>query len=93
MVQKTVRMISLFAAWPHKVEEFKFFLHEVIGPSLKQAGCLHYELQKNISQENEFNFIEEWEGRVTFDQVRRAHLKEGLESLGEFVTVGPGMRR
>lgn len=93
MPARTVRMISLFAALPHKVEEFKTFLSEVIGPSLKQAGCLRYELQKNLSEENEFNFIEEWEGRVTFEQVRRAHLREGLENLGEFVTVGPDMRR
>lgn len=93
MLRNTVNMVSLYAAFPEKVAELQFFLEQVVGPSLKKAGCLSYELRKGLSKNNEFNILEVWEGSVTFERVRLAHLQEGLDVLGEFVAVGPDMRR
>ena len=93
MSRNTVRMIALFTAFPDKIDEFRNFLNQVVGPALKSAGCLAYELQQSLTEANGFHFIEEWNGRITFDHLQRAHLPQGLSALGEFVTVGPDMRR
>lgn len=93
MSRKTVRMIALFKAWSGKEEALKNFLATIIASALKEAGCLACELRQNLSETYHFNFIEDWEGQVTYEYLRKAHVREGLSSLGEFVTVGPDMRR
>jgi len=93
MRRKTVKMISLYKALPGQEEAMKNFLSTTISAALKNAGCLAFEFQQNPSETYQFNFIEEWGAQVTFEHVRNAHLREGLESFGEFVTVGPDMRR
>ncbi len=93
MPRKTVRMISLYKALPGYEEAMKNFLNSTITYALKSAGCLAFEFQQNASESYHFNFIEDWSAQVTFEHVRNAHIREGLEGLGEFVTVGPDMRR
>lgn len=86
-------MISLYKALPGYEEAMKKFLNTTITQALKSAGCLSFAFQQNPSESYQFNFIEDWGAQVTFEHVRNAHVREGLENLGEFVTVGPDMRR
>lgn len=93
MPRKIIKMIALYNAWPGQKEALKNFLNTTISEALKSSGCLAFELQQNVSEKYHFNFIEEWDGQVTYEHLRNAHIREGLESVGEFLTVGPDMRR
>lgn len=93
MPKKTVRVLATYKAELGKVEELRQFLNQSVAPALKRAGCLHHSLQQSSYNSHEFNFTEEWESQVVFKILQNAHLQEGLDNIGEFISVGPDFRR
>lgn len=42
-------------------------LHSLIRDTLTEAGCIRYELNQNIENQNEVTFIEKWYDQKTFE--------------------------
>lgn len=60
MTNQTIRIVARAVALPEKVAALKAVLLELIEPTLKEAGCIKYELLQNQSDPTDFTFIEEW---------------------------------
>ena len=94
MSKETIRVVALFKSKPEKIEALKDFLTKFIEPTLKEDGCLKYELHQNVSDPADFSFIEEWESHATLDQhLTSPHIQAGLPRIGEFLTANPDIRR
>ncbi len=50
-----------------KVEHVKEFLVELVTESLKEKGCLHFQLLQNEENPQEITLIEEWEDQECMD--------------------------
>lgn len=90
----TIRVIALFKAKSGKTEALKTFLSRFIEPTLKEKGCMIYELHQNALDKSDFAFIEEWENEATLDaHLKSAHIQEALPKLPELIEGNPDIRR
>lgn len=55
-----LRLVAEIRARPGKEEELGRLLAELVEPSLKEAGCHHYELWQDQEDPHRFTFIETW---------------------------------
>ncbi|WP_010238795.1 putative quinol monooxygenase [Clostridium arbusti] len=46
-----------------KIDEFINLAKELVKKSVKESGCISYNLYQNINYENMFTVIEEWESK------------------------------
>lgn len=61
MAEERVHLVVSMVAHADKVDEFiRRFTHEVIAPTLKEAGCLRYQLLQDREDPAKFALIEEW---------------------------------
>lgn len=94
MSKRTVRVIALFKAKVGKAEALKTFLTKFIEPTLKEKGCIQYELHTNTSDVHDLAFIEEWESHETLDaHLKSAHIQNALPQLPDLVAASPDIRR
>ncbi|MGZ2370632.1 putative quinol monooxygenase [Ancylomarina sp. YFZ004] len=59
--------IAKFIAVPGKVNELIKNLHALIPATLQEGGCIRYELNQCIEDENSITFIEKWFDEKTFN--------------------------
>ena len=50
-----------------ELENFMVLVREVIFETLKEAGCLEYDLHKHTEKDGVFAFIEKWETKEDLD--------------------------
>lgn len=94
MSRQTVRVIALFKAKPGKTAALKDFLTQFIEPTLKEKGCIQYELHQNTADESDFCFIEEWESHETLDaHLASPHITIAAPLLGSYILGNPDIRR
>lgn len=94
MPAKTIRVIALFKSKPGKVEALQEFLSNFIEPTLKEKGCIAYELHQNAGDPADFAFIEEWEDNATLDaHLQSAHIQKAIPLIGDFIIGSPDIRR
>lgn len=63
-----IHVIALCKAKPELVEETRAVLEPLIGPTLKEPGCIRYTLHVNRDNPTEFYFIETWAGQASLDR-------------------------
>ena len=59
--------IAKFIAIPGEVEQLIKNLHALIPVTLQEGGCIRYELNQSIDDENSLTFIEKWFDEKTFN--------------------------
>lgn len=59
--------IAKFIAVPGEVNDLIKNLHALIPVTLQEGGCIRYELNQCIDDENRITFIEKWFDQKTFD--------------------------
>jgi quinol monooxygenase YgiN len=85
-----VRVLALFRALPGKEQELEAVLRAFVAPTRQEAGCIFYDLQRNIADPLDFTFFEEWESQAHLDaHSRSAHIAEGRAKLPALLAV-PG---
>ena len=59
-------------AWPtvapDRLESVKNAMLELVEETLKEAGCIRYELHQDLKQPNRLTFVETWENRELWMQ-------------------------
>ncbi len=91
---KTIRIIALFRAQSGKEAALKDFLGKFIEPTLKEEGCIAYELHQNTSDAADFIFIEEWASHASIDaHMKSPHIQAALPKVGEYLSAPPDIRR
>ena len=63
---------------PARLEEVKSAMFELVAATLKEAGCIRYELHRDNQQSNRFMFVETWQSREHW----RAHMR--AEAIAAF---------
>jgi quinol monooxygenase YgiN len=67
-----------------KAEEFKAVAKELIEKSREEAGCIAYDLNVDINNENILTFIEEWKDKEAIELHNNSiHFKTIVPKLGE----------
>ncbi|WP_282636489.1 MULTISPECIES: putative quinol monooxygenase [Bacteroidota] len=68
-------VIAKMTAEKSKVEETKALLESLIAPTLKEEGCIQYDLHQGIAEQNVFFFYENWESREHLEKhLMNSHL-------------------
>lgn len=89
-----VRVVARLISKPDKVDELKTILLELIGPTLKEAGCKRYELLQNNADPTDFTFVEEWDSGAALDaHMGQPHLQAALGKARDLFGGAPDIRR
>ena len=67
----SIRIIARFTARPDSIDAMRTLLLGMLEPTLKEAGCVSYELLNNSADPTDFTFVEEWASQAAID----AHMK------------------
>jgi len=77
-VESAVGVVARFAVQADRVDEFvELALREMVAPTLKEEGCLRYELWQDREDPTRFAMVEEW----TSEEALATHLAQpGLQA-------------
>lgn len=87
-MKKTPYTVVVFLkALPGKEDELRAALIELVAPSLKDKGCLQYDLHESLDNPGKFMFYENWESKedhqLHFNMPHVQALGSRLHELGE----------
>ena len=75
MTQQQLTITATIVAKPEKRDLVKQALLDLIPPTLKEVGCLNYDLHQDNENLNRFFFYENWETRALWlDHNNSAHI-------------------
>ena len=76
-MSKTLTIVASIEAKPDKIDLVKEELKKLIAPTLKEAGCIQYDLHQDNQNPALFLFFENWESRKLWqDHMNNTHLAE-----------------
>jgi len=76
-MSKALTIVATIEAKPDKIDLVKEELKKLIAPTLKEAGCIQYDLHQDNQNPASFLFFENWESRELWqDHMNSAHLAE-----------------
>ena len=84
MANSPLTIVAIIHANPEKRDLVKTELLKLIPPTLKEAGCIQYDLHEDNNQPNTFLFFENWENRDLW----QAHLKTAHIAAFKKATTG-----
>lgn len=69
-------IVAHITANPDKIDLVKTELEKLIEPTLKEEGCLQYDLHQDNENPAYFMFFENWESReIWLEHMEKPHLK------------------
>ncbi|AZC89530.1 hypothetical protein C4K29_3229 [Pseudomonas chlororaphis subsp. piscium] len=81
-----IRVVAILQAKPGQGAELERVLRAGVAPSRAEAGCLSYELHRDIDQEGRFVFVETWADRAAIETHRQMpHYKTMINAALEHV--------
>ncbi|RDY60126.1 putative quinol monooxygenase [Flagellimonas nanhaiensis] len=82
METKKLTIVARILAKPEKKELVKSELVKLIEPTLKEEGCINYDLHQDNENENLFLFYENWTSRELWQKhMDAAHLAQYMEAV------------
>jgi quinol monooxygenase YgiN len=76
-MSKALTIVATIEAKPDKIDLVKTELKKLIAPTLKEAGCIQYDLHQDNQNPAFFLFFENWESRELWqDHMNNTHLAE-----------------
>ena len=76
-MSKTLTIVASIEAKPDKIDLVNAELQKLIAPTLKEAGCIQYDLHQDNQNPAFFLFFENWETRELWqDHMNNTHLAE-----------------
>ena len=83
---KMIGIIAEFTVKSDKVEEFLNAAKPLVKGSNEEAGCLKYELHKDLKSDNVFFMVEEWKDQAAIDSHNQsAHYTSIVPKLAAFM--------
>ncbi|MFZ1070594.1 MAG: putative quinol monooxygenase [Methyloceanibacter sp.] len=74
-MQRKVTVIAFHRAKPGKEQALREALLAVRAPTLKERGCINYDLHDSPNLPGVFVFLENWESKADFDaHIASAHI-------------------
>ncbi len=89
-----LRVVALFKAKPDKIEELREVLTSFVAPTVKEKGCVFYQLHQNLADPTDFSFLEEWDSEEDLlAHSQSAHIQAGRKLIPDLVQVPGDVRR
>jgi quinol monooxygenase YgiN len=80
-MSKKLTIVARIGANPDKIELVKTELLKLIEPTLKEAGCIQYDLHQDNENPAIFMFYENWESRELWQEhMNNTHLAEYMKA-------------
>jgi quinol monooxygenase YgiN len=80
-MSKPLTIVAKIEANPGQVELVKAELQKLIAPTLKEDGCIQYDLHQDNENPAVFLFYENWESRELWQQhMNNAHLADYMKA-------------
>ena len=80
-MSKKLTIVARIEANPGKVELVKAELLKLLEPTLKEAGCIQYDLHQDNENPAIFMFYENWESRELWQEhMNNTHLAEYMKA-------------
>jgi len=80
-MSKTLTIVARIEANPDKVEFVKAELLKLLEPTVKEAGCIQYDLHQDNENPAVFVFYENWESRELWQEhMNNTHLAEYMNA-------------
>jgi len=78
-----IDVVAHIHAKPGSEAELRGILQGFIAPTLKEDGCLRYDLFLDLSDAGKFTFIEEWTSTDALERHgKSAHITAGRAAMG-----------
>ena len=82
----TTPAVAIFLAKPGAEEKLEALFRSVIATTLKEEGCISYQLNRDLDQPRRFVWTEEWASRALLDKHAAApHIQAILSEIPELV--------
>jgi quinol monooxygenase YgiN len=76
-MSKHLHIIARIEAFPDQIDHLKIELEKLIAPTLKEAGCIQYDLHQDNDNPMVFLFYEIWENRELWrDHMNNSYVAE-----------------
>jgi len=80
----TTPVVAVFTAKPGKEDELEALFRGLIETTLKEEGCISYQLNRDLKHPGRFVWIEEWESEAALERHLAApHLQALAAKLPE----------
>ena len=90
MNSKKLTVIAHFQARPDKEVALRSALIKLIAPTLKEQGCLNYDLHQSLDDPSKFVFYENWVCQEDLTaHLASAHIEELRSKVDELCVVPP----
>jgi quinol monooxygenase YgiN len=78
----TLPVVAIFIAKPGSEQQLEELFRGVVDTTLREEGCISYQINRDVNNPRRFVFTEEWESRAHLDR----HLAAPhLQALGKAV--------
>jgi len=82
----TLPVVAIFTAKPGFEEKLEQLFRSVVDTTLREEGCISYQINRDMANPRRFVFTEEWESRADLDRHLAApHLKALSEQVPECI--------
>jgi quinol monooxygenase YgiN len=82
----TLPVVAFFFAKPGFEEKLETLLRSVVEPTLREEGCISYQVNRDIANPRRFVFTEEWRSRADLDRHLAApHLRMLSKQVPELI--------
>lgn len=68
-----IRIIAQFNIKPENINEAVSLLSELVAETLKEKGCISYELLQDVASKELLIISEQWESQVALDKHSASH--------------------
>jgi len=90
MSAKPYTVLAVFEAKPANEQELEAVLTDLIAPTLKEQGCINYDLHKSTDNPSAFMFYENWTSKAAHaEHVTTPHYKVGAKKIAELIVREP----
>jgi quinol monooxygenase YgiN len=81
-------VVAIIKAKPGKEIFVEEMLRAVIGPTLKEDGCLRYDLHRDKADPRVFIFIEQWQSEEALKaHLASPHVRAGMARMDELMDM------
>ena len=90
MTQNLLSVVAEMVAKPGKEDELKRHLIALVAPTLKEEGCVQYDLHQSIGEPGRFVFYENWTSREMLDRHSKSEHIAAVRSVRDAILAEPG---
>jgi len=85
-MSKPLTIVAVFQANAGREDDLASALQDLVAPTCAEAGCLNYDLHRDLEVPGRFLFYENWETRGHWEaHMESAHLTHHKETSGPLV--------